>query len=117
MSIILYGISNCDSVKKARQWLAAQAIDYQFIDFKKQAPDENLIRQWLAQVELAQVLNKRSSTWRGLSSEEQAQAESTSGAIALMMQHPSLIKRPILQHPQGITVGFDAQMYSLFRLK
>lgn len=110
MNIILYGINNCDSVKKARQWLAAQAIDYQFIDFKKQAPDENLIRQWLKQIELTQVLNKRSSTWRSLSAAEQVRAADDGGAIALMMQHPSLIKRPILQHSQGITVGFDANI-------
>lgn len=112
MNIILYGINNCDSVKKARQWLAAQAIEHQFIDFKKQAPNENLIRQWLKQIELAQVLNKRSSTWRGLSIEEQAQAETTSGAIALMMQYPNLIKRPLLQHAGGIALGFDAALYT-----
>lgn len=112
MNIILYGISNCDSVKKARQWLAAQAIDYQFIDFKKQAPDENLIRQWLKQIELTQVLNKRSSTWRGLSIEEQARAADDGGAIALMLQYPNLIKRPLLQHAGGIALGFDAAFYT-----
>lgn len=112
MNIILYGISNCDSVKKARQWLAAQAIDYQFIDFKKQAPDENLIRQWLEQIELTQVLNKRSSTWRGLSAAEQARAADDGGAIALMLQYPNLIKRPLLQHAGGIALGFDAALYT-----
>lgn len=112
MNIILYGINNCDSVKKARQWLAAQAIDYQFIDFKKQAPDENLIRQWLKQIELTQVLNKRSSTWRSLSAAEQVRAADDGGAIALMMQYPNLIKRPLLQHAGGIALGFDAALYT-----
>lgn len=111
MNILLYGISNCHSVQKARQWLSAQQIDYQFIDFKKQLPNESLIYQWLKHIELAQLLNKRSKTWRGLSAAEHRQAETRSGAIALIIKYPSLIKRPILQYPQGITIGFDAEIY------
>lgn len=108
----LYGISNCDSVKKARAWLAAQGIDYQFIDYKKQAPNAALLQTWLKQTPLDALLNTRGTTWRKLSPAEQAQAATESGAIELMLNNPSLIKRPVLEHQGKILLGFDAAAYA-----
>ncbi len=110
--IQLYGISNCDTVKKARTWLQEQSIQFEFIDFKKQAPTAELITSWLQTIPLETLLNKRGTTWRKLSEEQQAQAASTEGAIALMVAQPSIIKRPILSMNQQHYAGFQAELYS-----
>lgn len=108
----LYGIPNCSTVKKARTWLDQQSCLYTFIDFKKQAPDADLIQTWLRDVPLATLLNKRGTTWRKLTAEEQARAEQTDAAIALMMAHPSIIKRPVLVHEGHTQVGFSEEAYA-----
>ena len=116
MTTTLYGITNCDSVKKARTRLKEAGADYQFCDFKKTPPDAAQIGRWLQQIELAQLVNKRGTTWRKLSAAEQAQAASEAGAIALMAAHPSLIKRPLLEHNGQLYCGFDEALYqSLFQ--
>ncbi len=109
---VLYGIPNCDTVKKARVWLNEAGVAAEFVDFKKQPPTPELIRSWLAQVPLETLLNKRGTTWRKLSTEEQAAAAETDAAVELMSRQPSLIKRPVLQTEDGvISVGFDAERY------
>lgn len=108
----LYGIPNCDTVKKARAWLAENNIAYDFVDFKKTPPDAALIESWLKDIPIETLLNKRGTTWRKLSSEQQAAAECTQGAIAVMIAHPSLIKRPILQHRNQHSAGFQADNYA-----
>lgn len=110
--IQLYGIPNCDTVKKARTWLQEQSIQFEFIDFKKQAPTAELITSWLQTIPLETLLNKRGTTWRKLSKEQQAQAASPEGAIALMVAQPSIIKRPILSMNQQHYAGFQAELYS-----
>lgn len=115
MTVQLYGIPNCDTVKKARTWLTANAVDHDFHDFKKQGVDEALLRGWLAQVPLATLLNRKGTTWRALSDADKARADTEAGAIALMRQSPSLIKRPVLVHGDRVAVGFAADQYaSLF---
>ncbi|MDO4997976.1 MAG: ArsC family reductase [Neisseria sp.] len=109
--IEVYGIANCDTVKKARTWLSEQGIDFVFHDFKKNAPTEAQIRAWLGDIELNVLLNKRGTTWRKLSSEEQAQAETEAGAIALMLANPSIIKRPVLAKDGKYFCGFQAEQY------
>lgn len=104
----LHGIPNCDTVKKARAWLTARGVAHEFIDFKKAAPAEALLWQWLAAVGAEQLLNRKGSTWRALDDASRAMAELEAGAIALMRAQPSLIKRPVVQWPDGaLTVGFD----------
>lgn len=112
--VTVYGIPNCDSVKKARAWLQAQGVAFEFVDFKKQAPTEALLAAWMAQVDGAILLNRKGTTWRQLSPEQQAQAGDQAGACALMLEKPSLIKRPVIDWGQGqgaasITVGFDPE--------
>ena len=112
MTTTLYGITNCDSVKKARTRLKEAGADYQFCDFKKTPPDAAQIGRWLQQIELAQLLNKRGTTWRKLSPAEQAAADSREGAIALMQAQPSVIKRPVLEHQGRVHIGFSPERYS-----
>lgn len=110
--IELHGIPNCATVKKARAWLEEQKIEYAFHDFKKNAPSEQWLADCLQQVELNVLLNKRGTTWRNLSPETQAQAETQSGAIAVMMSNPSVIKRPVLCVEGRVVVGFSPEMYA-----
>ena len=111
-SLQLYGIPNCATVKKARAWLDEHHIAYQFINFKTQAPTREWLSDCLKQVALDTLLNKRGTTWRKLTPEQQQKANSEAGAIALMMAQPSVIKRPVLVYGGRIEVGFDADKYA-----
>ena len=111
--VILYGIPNCDTVKKARTWLDQHKISYQFHDFKKSGIDAKSIQRWIDAMGIDIVLNKKSTTWRGLDAAQQGSAANIKKAIHLMQEHTSLIKRPVLeQNGQVLSVGFDAAKYS-----
>lgn len=116
MKITLFGIPNCDTVKKARAWLTAQGLDYQFHNLAAQGVPAEHLQRWVAHCGWETVLNRRGTTWRKLSAEEQASAKDAASAQVLMLQHPSLIKRPVVEWPlaQGplITVGWDAQAWA-----
>ncbi|SDP40649.1 arsenate reductase [Ralstonia sp. 25mfcol4.1] len=115
MTVLLYGIPNCDTVKKARTWLESNGVDYTFHDFKKQGVDEKMLRAWLKHVPLATLLNKKGTTYRALSDADKAKADNEAGAVALMQTSPSLIKRPVLDRDGKVSVGFSADTYaSLF---
>ncbi|MDO5639424.1 MAG: arsenate reductase [Neisseria sp.] len=109
--IKIYGIPNCDTVKKARRWLAEQGVDYEFVDFKKTPPGGALIESWLQDIPLDVLLNKRGTTWRKLDDEQKSAAESRSGAVALMAEQPSLIKRPVLDANGRFYAGFQTASY------
>ena len=109
--IKLYGIPNCDTVKKARSWLAENGIEFEFVDFKKNAPTAELIDGWLEQAALEILLNKRGTTWRKLDKDAQESAVTKEGAIALMVENPSIIKRPVLVKEGQVHVGFSAEAY------
>lgn len=105
----LYGIPNCDTVKKARAWLTEQGVAHTFVDFKKQAPTVAQLQAWARLVPWAQLLNRAGTTWRQLDAAQQALAVDEAGALALMATHPSLIKRPVAAWPDGsLTVGLPA---------
>ncbi|MDE2429373.1 MAG: ArsC family reductase [Burkholderiales bacterium] len=115
-SITLYGIPNCDTVKKARTWLQDKGIAFQFHDFKKNGLDEQTVQTWLADIGLDVLINRKGTTWRALSDEQKAAAAEPQQAIALMIANPSVIKRPVLQilvdgKPQHQGVGFSADQY------
>ncbi len=112
MTIQLYGISNCSTVKKARVFLEEHGIAYQFNDFKKTPPDTALLTSWLEVLDLATLINKRGTTWRKLTETEQAQALQQDSAIALMQAYPSIIKRPVLVSDAITTVGFQEANYT-----
>ena len=112
MTIHLYGIPNCDTVKKARVWLEKQGRDYTFHDYKKEGADPAKLVAWIAAAGLDVVVNRKGTTFRKLSDTEQAAAADSHTAVALLVQHPSIIKRPIVEHPGGVLVGFKEDEWS-----
>ncbi|MDQ7011698.1 MAG: ArsC family reductase [Mariprofundaceae bacterium] len=111
----LYGISHCDTMKKARQWLRAQDIEYRFHDYKKQGVDAAMLSHWADVVGWEQLLNRRGTTWRGLSDQDRADTDRDK-AIRLMLANPSLIRRPVLATDGIVEVGFSPTRYEeLFR--
>jgi arsenate reductase len=121
MDVILYGIPNCDQVKKARTWLNEQQITHHFHDFKKAGITPELIQSWLTQFDWQTLINRKGTTWRKLSEHEQTSIQNNETAISCMMQHPSVIKRPILafqdQQHTHMLAGFSEQNYQrVFKL-
>ena len=110
--LTLYGIPNCDTVKKARTWLTAQSVDYVFHDFKKQGVPAAQLPGWLAAVGWEKLVNRKGTTWRKLDAATQAAVVDDASASALMLANPSVIKRPVVSWSDGqITVGFDATQW------
>ncbi|RMH23056.1 MAG: ArsC family reductase [Gammaproteobacteria bacterium] len=107
---VLYGIPNCQTVKKARDWLTTHQIDYIFHDFRKNGLDDSLLKQWTSMVSWDMLLNRRGLTWRKLAPEERDNINENR-AILLMHRHPTLIKRPILSYNNHIKVGFSPEHY------
>ena len=105
--VSVYGIPNCDTVKKARGWLDARGVGYAFHDFKKEGADPARLAAWADAVGWERLLNRRGTTFRALPEAEKADIDGAK-AIRLMQAHPSLIKRPVVEHPGGLLVGFDA---------
>jgi arsenate reductase (glutaredoxin) len=104
--IHLYGIPNCDTVKKARVWLEAQGHAATFHDYKKEGADPAKIAAWIAAAGLDVVVNRKGTTYRALSDADKALAASADTAPALLAANPSVIKRPIVEHAGGMLVGF-----------
>ncbi|WP_184246430.1 arsenate reductase [Novosphingobium chloroacetimidivorans] len=106
MQPTLYGIPNCDTVKKARAWLDQHGIAYAFHDYKKQGADPAQLVRWVEEAGWETVLNRRGTTFRGLP-ESDKQDLDAGKAVALMAANPSCIKRPVVEHAGGLLVGFD----------
>ena len=111
MSIDLYGIPNCDTVKKARTWLDERGIGYAFHDYKKEGADPTKLAAWSDAVGWELLLNRRGTTFRALPDADKAGIDRAK-AIRLMQAQPSLIKRPVVEHPGGLLVGFDEPAWS-----
>ena len=112
MKTILYGIPNCDTVKKARVWLSERGVDYEFHDFKKSGVPANHLAAWMASVGWEKLLNRAGTTWRKLDEAAQASAIDAAGASALMQAQVSVIKRPVVEWASGrITVGFKPELF------
>jgi arsenate reductase (glutaredoxin) len=108
----LYGIPNCNTVKKARDWLESQQISYEFHDFKKQGVTPQLLENWLAQTPHEKLINRAGLTWRGLEDSIKSNIIDNASAIALMQAKTSVIKRPILEKNGKILyLGFDEIQY------
>ena len=103
--VTVYGIPNCDTVKKARAWLAARGVNYTFHDYKKAGIDADRVAGWIDAVGLDVVLNRAGTTFRKLPEAERAELDAVR-AVALMVANPSCIKRPIVEYPGGLLVGF-----------
>lgn len=111
MTIHLYGIPNCDTVKKARKWLEAQNLDYNFHDFKKEGADPAKLAAWIEAKGVDTVLNRRGTTFRKLSDEQKADIDAAK-AVTLLQDNPSMIKRPVVEHGDALLVGFKDSEWS-----
>ena len=106
----LYGIPNCDTIKKARKWLNDNGIDYEFHDYKKLGVPEKELKAWVKKLGWEILLNKRGSTWRKLDEKVKSSVDEKT-AIQIMLNNPSIIKRPILIKTKNILVGFKTDEY------
>jgi arsenate reductase len=111
--LTLYGIKNCDTVRKARKWLEAEKIDYTFHDFREDGLSEATVALWANIVGWETLFNKRSTSFRGLNDAEKNDLTQDK-AIALMVQHPTLIKRPVLVNKDKLLIGFKAAEYQMW---
>jgi arsenate reductase len=110
---IVYGIPNCDTVKKARVWLESHGVPFEFHDFRKAGLTASVVEAWLKDVPLDALVNRRGTTWRGLPDDAKAAADTEAGAIALMIEKPSVIKRPVVVVDGRVkTLGFSADHYA-----
>ena len=105
MSVTLYGIPNCDTVKKARDWRSARGIDYAFHDYNKAGANPAKLAAWAGAAGWEKVLNRAGTTFRKLPEADKLGLDAAK-AVALMAAYPSCIKRPVLEHPGGVLVGF-----------
>jgi len=108
--ITVYGIKNCDTIKKTRNWFDKHDIDYKFHDIRHDGIGAETIASWIDRVGWENVLNKRSTSWRNLDNDVQ-QSVSADNIITLLKQNPTLIKRPVVDADGIITIGFNADTY------
>ena len=109
--ITLYGIKNCDTVKKSRDWLAKNNIAYQFHDFRADGLAQQQVKTWIAELGLETLVNKRSTTWKELADNVKTEFNEQN-AIAVIVENPTLIKRPLLDTGAGRYVGFKEADYA-----
>jgi arsenate reductase len=109
--ITIYGIPNCSSVKKAREWMAAQQVAHEFHDFKKQGLDAQHLSHWLSKIDWTILLNRKGTTWRGLNPTAQAQVHDAASAQQIMLLWPSLVKRPVVVKGQRVVVGVNPEAW------
>ena len=118
--ITLYGIPNCDTVKKARIWLAEHARAHAFHDFKKQGVPPARLAQWVETLGWESLLNRKGTTWRKLAADEQLAVHDSASAQALMLSQPSVVRRPVVDWGDGsvngsvdgdVTIGFDPEAW------
>lgn len=110
--MILYGIPNCDTTKKAINWLNKKHIPFTFHNYKESGISAAKLKAWSTTAGWEAILNKRSTTWRSLSAEQQESIKDKQSAINLMLEHNSIIKRPILEYKEGLLVGFDEKEWT-----
>jgi len=108
--LILYGIKNCDAIKKSINWLAKNEVNFKFHDYKKDGIGTELAAEFIKQFGIEATINRRGTTWRNLSPAEKDNLDEVA-AINLMMKYPSLIKRPIIQQNDDWLIGFDSQEF------
>ncbi|MCW9024381.1 MAG: ArsC family reductase [Gammaproteobacteria bacterium] len=106
----LFGIPNCDTIKKARKWLEQNNIDYQFHDFKQSGPSSKQLNSWIKELGWEVLLNKRSTSWRNLSDKDR-DSLNQANAIKIMLAQPTIIKRPVLDLDGNYYVGFSDKSY------
>ena len=111
--IEIYGIKNCATMKKAFDWCEAHAVEFNFHDYKKQGVDRARLVQWCQHLGWKSLVNTRGTTWRKLTPAQQ-DITTQSQAVALMLEYPSVIKRPVVETGTQLLIGFDPQLFASF---
>ncbi len=112
-AVVVHGIANCDSVKKARSWLDVNGVAYHFHDFKKRGVSAEQLASWMAELGWEKLLNRQGTTWRKLDDQAKASIQDAAAAAELMQAQPSVIKRPVVRWGDGeFTVGFDTAVFT-----
>ncbi len=111
VTLTLYGIPNCDTIKKARRWLESKGIEYRFHDYRKDGLEKSMLEAWTKELGWEALLNRRGTTWRKIP-EEAKSAINAERAISLMLEQPAMIKRPLLDTGNQMLLGFSEQEYS-----
>lgn len=109
-NVTLYGIKNCDTVRKARRWLDSNNISYEFHDFRADGLTKTKVSQWLKEIDQDILVNRRGTTWRKLNDEQKA-VSTKSGIAELLVEQPAIIKRPVLEFNNTLHVGFKEADY------
>ena len=113
MSLTMYGINNCDTIKKAKKYMEAQEVAFDFYDYKKEPVPQDLLKGWLEEFGWEVVLNKRGTTYRQLDKEDKEDIDNEK-AFDLLVENPSMIKRPIFQSGEQALVGFQYSAFNAF---
>ncbi|MCP5264570.1 MAG: ArsC family reductase [Burkholderiaceae bacterium] len=111
-AIVVFGIDNCDQVRKARGWLRGRGLPYRFHDFRRDGLDASLLDAWLTRLPWDALLNRRGLTWRRLSAAERASIVDQASAVEAMLREPTLVKRPVLATGEHVVVGFTESVYA-----
>ncbi len=110
MAITVFGIASCDSCRKARHWLDASGLVYRYHDLRREGVPEKALQAWVARAGWEKLLNRRSATWRRIPDVDK-DIQEPAQAMALMLEYPTLIKRPVICSGRDLLVGFDAEEY------
>lgn len=110
--MVLYGIPNCDTTKKAMDWLKKKKISFEFHNYKELGISAKKLKEWCDNTGWEKVLNKRSTTWRELTAKQQQSVVNAESAIEIMEKNNSIIKRPIIAHNNELIIGFDEKKYA-----
>ena len=113
-SIILYGIKNCDNVKKSRKWLDKNSVEYIYHDFRLDGIEKSLIEEFLKNIEVGLLINKRSTSWKKLSDKEKKIGPKLE-LIKLILKNPTIIKRPIIKSKNNYFIGYDEEKFKLLK--
>ncbi len=112
MKLNIYGIKNCNTVKKALDWLDQNQLSYTFHDYKKEPATIEKLQQWEQKIDWQQLVNKRGTTWRKLTEDEQSRIQDADSANEALLSNNSMIKRPIIEYGEEILLGFDEKEYT-----
>lgn len=110
--MIVYGIANCNTIKKAKDWLKNNEINFEFHDYKKKNLLPEKLKAWCKEVGYEKLINKKGTTWRALKPEQQQKVNDENSAVKLMIEKPSVIKRPVIEYNGNLIIGFDEEEYN-----
>lgn len=108
MTVVVYGISNCDQIRKTLGWLTANRVEHRFHDYRRDGIDRQHLERWCSHVPWTALLNKRGQTWRNLAEERRRQIVDQATAIELLLENPTLVKRPVIEIDDDLLLGFSA---------